>query len=184
MTKGGAVSDDRITLPERRYRMPVGVHLLVVRSDGCVLLGLRRDTGWGDMRWHVPAGHLTRGETMVAAGARVAREDLRVEVEPHDLQHAVTVDHCEGPDYQARLEMFFIVERWEGTPINAERHRCARLEWHAMTALPLRTIGYTRAAIETYAAGESYVTCWRGVTRTRPVERELGIRVIDGLVGL
>jgi 8-oxo-dGTP diphosphatase len=160
------------------------VHLLLARGDGTVLLGLRRDTGWGDMRWQVPAVHLDRGETLVNAAVRAARTEIRVSVAAHDVGHAVTIDHCEGHERDSRLQVFFITRRWDGVPANAEPHRCARLEWFPMAALPLRTIGYTRAAIESFVAGEPYATSWRTTSRRRPVERELGLRVIDGISGL
>lgn len=177
------MTGNRPSLPERRYRPPVGIHLLLLREE-TVLLGLRRDTGWGDMRWQVPAVHLERHETMMSAAVRCAKSQLNLDVASADLRHAVTVDHCEGGTYDARIQMFFVAEHWSGEPFNAERHRCARLEWFSLSALPLRTIGYTRAALEAYAAKECYITCWRASRRTRPVGDELGLRVINGLTGL
>jgi ADP-ribose pyrophosphatase YjhB (NUDIX family) len=161
----------------------VGIHLLLLRDDK-VLLGLRRDTGWGDMRWQVPAVHLERDETMISAAARCAKNQLKLDIAVSGVRHAVTVDHCEGGSFDARIQMFFVADDWSGEPFNAERYRCARLEWFSLAALPLRTIGYTRAALEAYAENEDYVTCWRATRRTRPVERELGLRVINGLAGL
>ena len=156
----------------------VAVHLILQRpDDGRVLLGLRRGTGWGDGRWHVPAGHLEPGEDAVQGLVREAREELGVRIDPNDLEHAVTVHHREA-NAEPRMQLFFTASRWSGGPVNAEPSKCERLGWFTVDELPSATVGYTRTALSSWRAGRSFAVCWRD---NRRVDRGLGNRLIAGL---
>lgn len=152
--------------PFVRYRMVVGVHLILLRGDH-VLLGLRRDTGWRDGHYHVPAGHLERGETASAGAVREAAEELGLVLREEDLELVHTVHHFTGVDHP-RIQLFFRVRNWEGEPVNAEPHLCAGLDWYRLDRLPEPMVDHTKAALELFPRGIAYSNV--GWPTTRPVE--------------
>jgi hypothetical protein len=56
------------------------------------------------------------------------------------VRHAVTVQH-RNQEGQARIGLFFVGST-EAEPVNAEPHKCARLEWFPLDALPANTYPY------------------------------------------
>ena len=58
-----------------RAKFPVTVHLLFFRNDQILLLR-RFHTGYADGQYSVPAGHWDGGETVLAAAAREAEEEV------------------------------------------------------------------------------------------------------------
>ena len=83
------------------YRPHVGVHLILA-ADGKVLLLRRANTGFADGSWSVPGGCLDEGETLPAAAAREAREELGITIDPAGLAFAHLCHHAD-PDGQARI---------------------------------------------------------------------------------
>jgi 8-oxo-dGTP diphosphatase len=130
----------------------IDVHLLLVR-DNRVLLIRRRDTNpTFDGRWHLPSGKLDAGESVPAAAAREAREEVGVVVQPHDLRHVHTL-HVNGSGPEPRLGLFFEARRWVGEPANLEPHKCSGVRWFHLDALPEELIEYPGAGIDAYRAG-------------------------------
>ena len=108
----------------------VDLHLILRRGDG-ILLGLRRNTGYSDGMYHLPAGHLEDGETVIAGAIRGARDELGVDIDPADLRLVHVMHNRSG-----RVSFFFEVARWSGDIINAEPDKCAALDWFAADRLP------------------------------------------------
>ncbi len=57
---------------------------VVIQFEEGVVLKLRQDSGWLGM-WHIPGGTVYMGERLEEAVARVAREELGVEVEVGEM---------------------------------------------------------------------------------------------------
>lgn len=110
----------------------VGVSALVVR-EGRLLLCLRRGAH-GAGTWAPPGGAVDAGEQPAAAALRELEEETGLagavasavgftsDVFAADRQHWITLHHR--------------VEGTVGEPVNREPHRCERLEWFALDALP------------------------------------------------
>jgi ADP-ribose pyrophosphatase YjhB (NUDIX family) len=133
-----------------RFRAIVDVHIVFVR-DGAVLLTRRAGTGYADGLWHLPSGHLEEGESVVAAAAREAREEVGAVIEPDDLTFVHAMHRA--PE---RVGLFFAAERWSGEPYNAEPDKCSEIAWHPLEALPDDTVGYPAAALRAIAAGRTF----------------------------
>ncbi|USX53007.1 NUDIX domain-containing protein [Lentzea sp. HUAS12] len=132
----------------------IDVHVMLVRDDE-VLLSRRRDTDPRfDGRWHLPSGKLDAGESVLAAAAREALEEIGVVIEHADLRHVHTV-HANGSGVEPRLGLYFEVRRWSGEPVNREPEKCSELGWFGVEALPADIIGYSAAGIAGHLAGES-----------------------------
>lgn len=133
-----------------RFRAPCAVHVLLLRG-GEVLLLRRANTGYQDGNFSTIAGHLDGGEEVLAAAVREAREEAAVTLDPAELR-VVGVMHNRGDDAEY-IDFFVAAERWEGTIVNAEPHKCAELAWHPLDHLPPNTIPYVRRALENYRRG-------------------------------
>ncbi|MGW6421084.1 NUDIX hydrolase [Nocardia sp. NPDC055053] len=133
-----------------KYRVLVGVHLVLLDGDGRVLLGRRRDTGFGDGLFHVPAGHLEAGESAVAGLIREAREEVGVEIATEDVEFAHVLHSAE------RVQMFFTVRRWGGEVTNCEPEKCSELRWFEVGALPSEIVEYCRVGLGEVLTGRAF----------------------------
>ncbi|GGK01415.1 DNA mismatch repair protein MutT [Pilimelia anulata] len=137
-----------------RYRSIVDVHLILVR-DGRILLGLRRNTGYADGHWHLPSGHLEKGESLLAGIIREAEEEIGLRLAAADLRFVQLVHHAD-PGEEPRVGVFFEATRWTGEPVNAEPHKCAELRWFPAARIPAETLAYPAEAIARYLRGEPF----------------------------
>ena len=132
-----------------RARFPVTVHLLFLR-DAKILLLRRYNTGFRDGEYSVPAGHLDGGETVMAAAAREAAEEVGLLIEPDELSFSSVMHRNEGEE---RVDFFVYVHNWNGEPVNNEPNKCDDLHWEEITALPANMIPYVRQAIQNHIEG-------------------------------
>ncbi len=132
------------------------VDVLLILTDGPrVLLALREGTGYADGMWNVPSGKLEAGEDAPTAVVRECREEIGLELAGDEPRLAVTVHHRNAAG-QGRIGLFFTVAYQPdrpGEPINAEPHKCAKLDWFPADMLPHNTYPYTTAGVATYRRG-------------------------------
>lgn len=126
-----------------RAKMPVAVHLFLCRGEEVLLL-LRANTGYEDGKFGVVAGHVEAGETVTEAAIREAREEAGITVARGDLALA-GIMHRKSQD--ERIDFFFEVHRWLGTPANCEPDKCAGLAWYRRDGLPANMVTYIRDAL-------------------------------------
>ena len=124
---------------------------LVLRHDGCILMGERRNTEFAPGQYHVPAGHLEIDETIVDGIIREASEETGIELTPEDIDLALVM-HFRGES--DRLSLFFTADHWSGEIENREPHKCAGWEWVPITDLPANTVPYAKQAITDLLAGK------------------------------
>jgi 8-oxo-dGTP diphosphatase len=137
------------------YSVVIHVKLLLTR-DHDVLLALRQGTGYADGCWNVPSGKLEAGEDLEAGLRREAHEEIGISLEPGEPRLVNTV-HYRNREGEARIGFFFHVAHdpaRHGEPVNAEPHKCAKLAWHPLAALPEATYPYTAAGVDAYLRGE------------------------------
>lgn len=139
-------------MPDRHL---IDVHIMLV-DRGCLLLSRRRDPDPAfDGRWHLPAGKLDAGESVLDAAVREADEELGVRIDPADLRLVHTL-HVRGPGCEPRLGLFFEARRWRGTPENREPEKCSELAWFPLDDLPDGLIEYPAAGIKGYLEGRTF----------------------------
>ena len=136
----------------RRFKLTGDVHLLLLDSDK-LLFGCRQNTGFEDGAYHLPAGHLEAGESVIQALIREAKEEVGVTISPEDVEFSHVVHSSSGG---GRAAFFFSVRRWEGVPENCEPEKCSELCWFPLSALPDRLISYCRSALAHIAAGQPF----------------------------
>jgi len=132
-----------------RARFPVTVHLLFFRGNQILLLR-RFNTGYRDGEYSVPAGHLDGNETLMAAAAREAEEEIGVQIEAGEMAFSSVMHRNEGDE---RVDFFMYVHKWRGEPVNAETDKCDELRWTDVNDLPDNIIPYVKKAIQNHHRG-------------------------------
>ncbi|MEV2276992.1 NUDIX domain-containing protein [Nocardiopsis sp. NPDC049922] len=138
-----------------RANPTVDVCVLLTRSDGSILLGQRKGTGFADGQFGIPGGHLEEGESAVQGAARELKEEVGVVIDPGDLVCA-HVAHHRNAQGKTRIGFFFTTTRWEGTPTNLEPGLCAGLSWSDPDHLPEDTIPYIATVIGRIRSGQTF----------------------------
>jgi 8-oxo-dGTP diphosphatase len=135
-----------------RHQRIVDVHVLLI-DNGRVLLTLRQGTGYADGQWQVPSGHLEDQEHTAEGAAREAAEEIGIILDPARLTLAHFIDHRAPDDAAPRLGVFYTTDRWTGTPVNNEPHKCGGIDWFPLNQVPANTVAYHAAAIANVTAG-------------------------------
>ena len=120
------------------------VHLFLMKDD-TVLLSRRRNTGYEDGKYSVPAGHLDGGEEVKAAALREAAEEIGIRLAEADLEIA-GVMHRQSDD--EHIDFFLVVRTWSGEISNQEPEKCEDLAWFAMDRLPANIVPYVARALQ------------------------------------
>lgn len=123
---------------------------VVLRRHGRVLLQLRQNTGYMDDHWASgAAGHVEAGESVVQAACREAAEELGVAIEPSSLTALCAMHRSNGPEpIEQRVDFFFSVEEWVGTPAITEPVKVADLRWFALDELPDNVVPHERFVLD------------------------------------
>ncbi len=129
-----------------RTTFPVTVHLFFFRGSQ-ILLIRRFNTGYADGQYSVPAGHLDGGETVIAAAAREAMEEVGVRIDPQDIEFSSVMHRLDGEE---RVDFFVKIRDWAGEPFNAEPDKCDEIRWVDVNDLPANTIPYIRQALRNH----------------------------------
>jgi 8-oxo-dGTP diphosphatase len=153
----------------RGYKVTGDVHLLLENSAGQVLFGLRQNTSIGDGAYHLPAGHVEEGESVIDTVIAEAQEELGIIVEPEDVEfaHVMHTSLAGG-----RASFIFRIRRWKGVPRNCEPGKCRELRWFSPRALPKNMISEYRTALKHIAAGDPFSVCGWDEEGSLAVERE------------
>ncbi|MFD7014004.1 NUDIX domain-containing protein [Streptomyces sp. NPDC059928] len=133
----------------------IGVHL-VFEHAGQVLLQRRSpNSAFAPGFWHVPAGCL-EAEAASACAVRESGEELGVSIELQDLRLVHVLHYRDTVASTPRLQLFFRVLHYRGTPKICEPDRHTALGWHPYSTLPSPLVDYTAVALTAIDAGRSY----------------------------
>lgn len=125
------------------------VYLFLIRGNKLLLLR-RKNTGWKDGEYAVPAGHLETGETVREAAAREAKEESMVKINPNDLVLVHTMHRKANYEY---IDLYFFTDKWSGEAGIGEKDLADDINWFPVDSLPVNTVDYVRAAFENYRKG-------------------------------
>jgi len=147
---------------------PVDV-FLVLHDGPSVLLALRRGTGYDDGLWNLPSGKLEHGEDALSGMIREAREEIGISLPAASLRLAATVHHRAaspspaGPApspgssppaaFHTRVGLVFAAAAdpaSQGTPVNAEPHKCGGLGWFPAASLPVEMSAYSADCVRAF----------------------------------
>ena len=128
---------------EHRFKMIASSYTFFIK-DNKILLSRRFQTGYADGKLSVPAGHVENGETITQTLIREIQEEVEIALLPDQfsLSHIM---HRKSDDI--RIDFFFRINSWNGTPKNMEPNKCNELLWAPIDKLPKDTIPYIAYAI-------------------------------------
>ena len=121
-----------------------------------VLLQFRRGTGFMDEHWACGvAGHVEAEESVFEAAIREAAEELDVRLALDDLVPLTVVHrrHEDDDPVNQRVDFFFAVDRWMGSPRTVEPDKSADLGWFALDDLPSPVVPHELRVLRGLAAG-------------------------------
>jgi 8-oxo-dGTP pyrophosphatase MutT (NUDIX family) len=139
-----------------RFRVVPAAYVIVRRGDEVLLL-LRANTGYMDGHWAVPAGHVERGESAVAAAVRELKEEVGLDVDPTELV-PVTAMHRTGGNgdpIDERVDFFFMTSQWSGEPRLLEPEKAEGLDWYPLDKLPQPLVPHEARVLAAVADGDA-----------------------------
>ena len=138
---------------------PYTASFVILMKDKKVAMVLRKNTGWMDGYFGLPAGKIEYHETFTAGAIREAKEESGVDIsEQHMRVVHVVHRHAEESDGQFMdwVDVYFAVDKWLGEPHNAEPEKSEKLEWLDIENLPDNIVLPQRAALVEIAKGNAY----------------------------
>ena len=121
-----------------------------------VLLQLRRNTGYMDGHWACGAsGHVEAAESVVETALRETREELGLAAAAADLNPLTAMHRTNdlgGAALEQRIDLFFTLRTWTGTPAVREPAKNGGLRWFCLTDLPEAVPPHERHVLELLAA--------------------------------
>ncbi len=131
---------------ERNTAIPASY--LFLEKDGKFLIARRRNTGYEDGSYQIPAGHVEDGELPSEAIIREAKEEIGIDLDAGDLE-AVHISYRPKHDStDDRVDFFFRARRWSGEIRNMEPNKCDDLRWVRASELPEAMTPHVRDAFE------------------------------------
>ena len=129
------------------YKTPAYVGI-IPKKDNQMLLVKRINTDWATGQWNFPGGLLEENETLIAAAAREALEEVDVTIAQVDLQlvHVLQVRKNETPTKEI-IGFYFFATHWHGTTINNEPNRHSEIGWFDINNLPENSTEHAKQAL-------------------------------------
>jgi 8-oxo-dGTP diphosphatase len=139
---------------------PATACFVLLKKGDSIAMILRKNTGWMDNHWGLPAGKGEWFEPFSLGATREALEESGVRIKPSDLRF-VHMAHRHGEDVISNtfldwVDVYFVADEWEGEPHNAEPEKSERLEWLDLTNLPENIVPPQHAALLEIAKGNFY----------------------------
>jgi 8-oxo-dGTP pyrophosphatase MutT (NUDIX family) len=144
-----------------RFQVIPAAYLLLTRGYGPeleVLLQLRGPgTDYMPGRWATAAaGHVEYAESVFAAAAREAVEELGVTVRPGDITPLCAMQRTlpgVADPVEQRVDYFLTTRTWRGDPTIREPEKCLALAWHRPSAPPHPMVPHERHLLTLLAGG-------------------------------
>lgn len=131
---------------EERFTLRCTVYLFLIKDSKLFLLR-RKNTGWMDGKYGIPAGHLEPDETILQAMIRETKEEAGIEIDLQNLKLVHVMHRKSNFDY---VDLFFTVETWDGEPKLAEKEKADDAQWFSIENLPQNILTHIKIAFENY----------------------------------
>ncbi|MDF2578406.1 MAG: hydrolase [Chlamydiales bacterium] len=143
-------------MSKNRFKLPVAVHLLLVKNNQILLLR-RYQTGYMDGHYGLVAGCIDGNEPVTQAMIREAKEEAGIELKPEWLEVATVMHRYVKDGNWESIAYFFKATHWEGEIRNNEPHKCDELKFFPIDDLPSTMIPYVYKGILSALSGQHFV---------------------------
>lgn len=126
---------------------------ILVRQNDQMLLIMREQTGFCDGYYALPSGKVDPGEGFIEAAQREAREEVGIDIAAEDLRF---VHFSQRRSEQVWDDVYFVADKWQGTPRNCEPQKHSHVRWFPIDDLPGKLIPYIASVLEHIERGELY----------------------------
>ena len=120
---------------------------IAVIKDGKVVLIRRKNTGWIDGWYDLPAGHLESGETFQECAVRELQEETGLKAKTEDLSLIHVHQNHNGPK-APHYGYIFLAKKWTGEPSLVEPQKSDDIGWFKLDNLPDKISPYVKYALE------------------------------------
>ncbi len=131
---------------EDRFTLRSAVYVFFIKDKKLLLLK-RKNTGWMDGKYTVPAGHLDDNESILDAAVRETKEEAGVTIKKVDLELVHVMQRKSEYNY---IDFFFMVKRWTGKPYLAEEEKSDHIDWFSVDDLPANMVPNQKQGFEMY----------------------------------
>lgn len=124
-----------------------------LEQEGKFLITRRRNTGYQDGNYQVPAGHIDEDELPSEAAIRETKEEVGVDIRPEDLEFVHVSYRPKHDDTDDRVDFFFRAKKWFGEVKIMEPEKCDDLRWVAPEEMPTNVSLHVRDAMRCVQEG-------------------------------
>ncbi|MDR7857868.1 NUDIX domain-containing protein [Tissierella sp.] len=129
--------------------------IILQKEDGDgniqVLLHRRISTGYQDGKWDIAAsGHVDESETAKMAAVRECAEELGIDVSITDLDFVHLSHRVSNSGGRTYYDIYFVVNKYTGTPKIMEPDKCSELRWFKINDLPNEMIDIRKVVLDNY----------------------------------
>lgn len=123
-----------------------------------ILMLERKNTGYFDGHWSLPAGHLEANESPTQGMSREALEEVGLAIQPHELQVIHTMWRSAPDAAGGRVDFYLapLITVDEESIQNMEPDKCAELRWFPIEKLPSNTIPKLLVSISHIIQGQAF----------------------------
>lgn len=142
-------------MTQTRHQNIVAAYL-VLKKQNAVLLLKRKNTGYEDGNYSVVSGHVESGESFRQTIIREAKEEANIMITEADILQTHVQHRKSSWDQSERVDVYFLIEKWNGDVTNNEPEKCESLEWHSIENLPDNTIECVKIALQALFSNIEY----------------------------
>ena len=118
----------------RKPEYYAAVYGILEDSQGQILFIKRKNTGYQDGLYGLPAGHIEGYETYFEALKREVMEEVGIELE-EETTHIAHICHRIKQNERVYFDIYFIIKEYVWVPIIGEPEKCSEiifLDWKSM----------------------------------------------------
>lgn len=136
----------------------IACFLILRNKEGKIAMLRRKNTGWMDGYFGLPAGKVEYGETYIQATIREAKEEAGVVVTASDLSlsHIVHRHGIEGKGFMDWVDVYFEANTWQGDPYVVEPHKASEFKWVDLVSDHDQIVPAQACALSAVKSGERY----------------------------